>query len=291
MGARVKILLCNTGRGGEQCIFTSIVHAYRETFPEAEICVATCPQYENLWALNRDHNTWIPIRYEETDKFPGDPVGACHDLMREMMGRFDIIEYPCECNAGGGKALTTLDKCYSCIKNPVFAIEAIERRTFIAPTESDIKKAEDIVAKCSPYVLLSNGANSMKHPLSKDGYNRLSCALVKKISTIQIGTRGGNHMPCDPSIDYARDFRDVGLGVTYLLGQQMKYFIGMETLPTFLMSNSTAQMIIMRGDPEFPITNTGLVNMGFRQPHNTHELEVFGQSDDTIIKTILEIIG
>ena len=42
----MRILLGNTGRGGEQCIFTSIVHAYRKAIPDAFIRVASCPQYD-----------------------------------------------------------------------------------------------------------------------------------------------------------------------------------------------------------------------------------------------------
>jgi len=283
----MKIFLANTGRGGEQCCFTAIVHAYRETFPEAEICVATCPQYENLWALNRDHNAWTPIRYEKYDKFPGDPVGACHDLMREMMGRFDIIEFPSECNAGGGKALTTLDKCYSCIKNPVFAIEAIERRTFIIPTEADKKAASAIDVD----FLISHGANSAKPIMSAEGYRKLAEILRPIGEVAYTGSLGKPHMRADYQIPGALDLRGLSLGALHELCKSIRFFIGLDTMTGFLCSHMNGRMIILRGDPVFPLSNTGLVNMGFRQPHNTNELEVFGQSDDTIIKTILEIIG
>jgi len=290
----MKILLGNTGRGGEQCIFSSIVHAYRSKVgPDAHIEVTTPPQYWSFWKNNKDISNWTPIKYEPGDPHEGDPVAALRAYFERHRRDFDVIEYPCESAVpfvSEGEPKSTLYKCYKNIVSPLFKLGEVQRKTFLYPTEDEVKTAREISKKYPRLLILSHGANSMQHPLSLKGYEKLASMLNEKWDVCYIGTSGENHMPADPPIQGANDLRDIGYGSVYSLAESMKLFIGMETAPTFMLAHSDAPMIIMRGDPQFPLENTGLTPMGFRKKENTHELEVLGMPDDEIIEIIQGVI-
>lgn len=285
----MKILLGNTGRGGEQCIFTSIVHSYRQSFPDAYINVVTCSQYEKLWFNNKDINAWTKIKFLKEDVNQLDAVSALRYYMNTHKNDYDLMELSSECEAQD-KGTSTLDKCYEAIDKKVFKLEDVERKIFIYPTEQEIATAESIKNNYPNLILLSHGANSMKHPLSLKGYEILADKLKKYGDVAYIGTTGGFHMPADPEIKGAIDLRDIGWGASYELRKYIKIFIGMETAPAFFLHETKAPMIIMRGDPQFPLKNTGLTPMGYRKKENTHELEVLGLDDDEIIGYICKII-
>ena len=87
----MRILLGNTGRGGEQCIFSSIVHAYRQKLPNAYIEVITPPQYWSFWKNNQDIQEWTDIKYEPGDRYAGDPVAALKDYFDTHAHELEVL--------------------------------------------------------------------------------------------------------------------------------------------------------------------------------------------------------
>jgi len=289
----VRILLGNTGRGGEQCFFTAIVHMYRTLKPDAFIRVASPPHYESLWARNKDIDDWADIKYEPNDKWPMDPINAYREYMQEQKDNFDIIEYASECvlqasNTDARKS--TLFLCWLNIKQKLFDFDHIIRKVHIDPTKEDVEKAQTIAKDNPNIILLSHGANSMVHFLTTEAWGVLAKELLPYGTPCFVATSGGNHMPADPDIPNAVSLRDVGYGALFELRKHTRFFIGMETAPSTIVSESDAPMVILRGDSRFPAQSTSLIANGFRDQKNTYELDVAQCREDAIIQKVMTIV-
>ena len=289
----MKILLGNTGRGGEQCIFSSIVHAYRSKVgPDAHIEVTTPPQYWSFWKNNNDISNWTPIKYEPGDPHEGDPVAALRAYFECHRRDFDLIEYPCEYgqSQNSDKSKTTLLQSYQAIKTRIFEYREIERKVWVWPNSQEREIADDICNDRPAFILLSHGANSAKKPLSLNGWEKLAKALGEKGTVCYTGTHGRNHMPADPPIRGAFDLRGLSYGTLYAIQKSVTAFIGFDSGTAWLLSGMPGMLVTVRNDPFFPLSNTGIVEMGYRTPGNTFEYETGSKFEDEIIERIMERI-
>ena len=288
----MRILLGNTGRGGEQCIFSSIVHAYRVKLPDAYIEVTTPPQYWSFWKNNKDINKWTDLKYEPGDKCAGDPVAALKDYFEMHAKDFDIIEYPCEYgfSSNSDKSKTTLEQSYEAIRKRLFTFEEIEPVVWMWPDDQEIETAVNLYKKYPNMIMLSQGANSAKKPLSLEGFGELAKALREKGTVCYTGTHGRNHMPADPIIPGACDLRGISYGTLFALKDEIQAFIGLDSGTAWLLTGMHGLMVTLRNDPFFPLSNTGIVEMGYRDSVVTHEIETGGMSEGEIVEKIAKDI-
>lgn len=287
----MKILLGNTGRGGELCLFTSIIKAYRNACPDAIIDIATGPHYEDLFANNTDINTWhkIPFKDPSRKDLYNNPVVAWKWLANESDA--DTIEYACEydfspCIKNSPAARnSSLYNCYLRITDKRFEFDDIPREVFIYPTQNEKHLADQIADKHHEIILISHVAKSADPVFSYAQFARLGQALSNFGTVCYTGSEN------DPELPGLIDLRGISYGTLYALSKHIKAFISPDTATPFIVSGMPGKLITLRRDKKFPLSNTGIVLMGYRSVDNTWEMDCSNLSENRIFKKAKIAIG
>jgi len=266
----MKIFLGCTGRGGELAIFTSIVHAYREKFPDAFIKVATCHNgiYHHIFKNNQDLDRWTYIQFRKIvdDKVASkpyrDPLIAMHEMMNEH-NDYEIVENISELTSN--KDVSVIKHLYNRINKKCFKLEDIKRKVFMWPTDEEEAHAQKIIDKHGPLVLISYKANSARN-LSFSQWQNICDTIGKQTRIAYTGNVK------DPEMKGHLDLRGINFPTFYALVQKVGLFIGPDTGTTWMATITGGDIITIRNDPLYRITNTGLVKNGYRGPHNTLEI-------------------
>ena len=275
----LRILLSNTGRGGELAIFTALIHAYRKACPDAYIRVVTGHNgiYESIWKNNQDIDDWQPLVFRKpmpTGKVYRSSIEAEADYHTSTKNEFDRQEILGEnkLSPDKGKNITVrpiLDNIYSLLKHKPFTLAEIERKVFFWPTDEEHEAAERLISKHgSDLVLLSYVAKSASPILNHHEYQRLADRISKTYPVAF--TANKVEKPLKGHID----LRGTTFSFVHALGQRVNCFIGPDTATTWIVSGMPGLLITIRGDKAYPIGNTGLCKGGWRKPTNTLELDL-----------------
>jgi ADP-heptose:LPS heptosyltransferase len=284
-----KILLGNTGRGGELCLFTSIIHTYKKRYPNSHITVATNPHYHTLFDNSQDCDNWIGLQYRDPDnkKTYLNPVAAWKQLAKEFDG---VAEFACEYSYSPAQTLnkrhatyhnTSLHNCWLRIVNKVFRYEDIPRKVYIYPTDEEKAQAEAIAAKHQDLIIIGYIANSADPVLKPHAFNKLGKKLQK------FGTVAYTGRERDAELKGLVDLRGISFGTLYALADHIKWFISPDTSLPFVVSGTPGNILVLRKDKNYPISNTGLQVMGYREAKNTWEIEM---ERDTAIQTVVDMV-
>lgn len=289
----MKILLGNTGRGGELAIFTAIVKAYRLAIPDAHITVTTCDNnlYGPIFRNSPDHDGWVPLQFRDKNA-PHylDPVGALMAYFKASKNEYDIQEFACEYDfspdRNRGNNGTILSNCYKRIGKKLFSFNEIPRKIFIYPTDEDIKFADDCFSKYgNDLVLVSYITRSASPIMNLRGYQDLCDKIVKHRPVAFTAA-----MDRDPALRGHIDLRGITFSALYALSEKLQRFVGPDTATTWICSNMPGRLISIRGDKAYPISNTGIVANGFRVGQETYEIDFHGQRPVAIIDKILPLV-
>lgn len=288
----MKILLANTGRGGELAVFTSIVKAYREHAPNAHITLLTCDNgiYSPLFRNSPDHDGWVALQFRDKNApHYKNPIGAMNAYFAKTKNDFDIQEFACEYDFSPGfkktNTGTILSNCYKRIKKKLFKLSDVKREIFIYPTDEELKFAEDTFAKYGKdLVMISYCARSASAIMNHNGYQNL-CDQI------------GKHRPVAftantkwPSLKGHIDLRGITFSALFAITLKLERFVGPDTATTWIAANMPGTLISIRGDKVYPINNTGLVAGGYREKGNTHEIDFYGHNSTAIIDRILPLV-
>ncbi len=279
----MRILLGNTGRGGEQCIFSAFVNAYRKTYPKALIEVAICPEFLPLWENSSLINSVHLLEHHDKDgKFYMDPVGCWYDYATSY--KADITLFPCEYGVNCPRPVVF--NIYERLGVKPCPMADIERRVCFTPTEEEERIAEDIFKQHGENLLvMSNISNSAAPVMSQDEYGRLAVALGKRVPVACTGRKakpGPGGPETDPLIPGTIDLRGISFLTLHALGRKLKYWVGPDTGSSWMVANMPGRMVIVRGDNQYPVENTGFVQNGFRSADKTLELDVVGMKTNEI---------
>lgn len=291
----MHILLGNTGRGGELCLFTSIIKAYRQTFPKAHIAVATNPYYHPMFENSDDINKWYGLQYKDpSDKSTYlNPVGAWNQFAKKYKHEHDaLVEFACEYDYSPShdphkKSPTdgnsSLYNCYLRIEKKMFDYQDIPKKVFIYPTEDEKQQAKDIANYIDDLILIAYVANSANPVLGAGGFRKVGLAL-KEYGTVCYTGR-----PKDPALQGLHDLRGLSFGTLYALADNIKWFLSPDTSLPFVIAHTPGGIITLRNDKKFPLSNTGSQAMGYRCKHNTWELETTeSKAHNKVLKIVRE---
>lgn len=285
----MHILLGNTGRGGEQCIFSAFVKAYHDAYPDALIQVAICPEFLPLWINSKLIDSYITLDHSDPKaRFYNDPIGRWHGYAESSDA--DLILFPCEYG---------LDEIHKNAPRPVVVniyerlavkpcpLEKIGRRVCFTPTDDEEWAAEDIFRRYgNDLLVMSTISNSAAPVMSQDEYALMAEALMKHVPvacTGRLAKPGPGGATTDPLVPGTIDLRGISFLTLYALSRKLKYWVGPDTGSSWMVANMPGRMVIVRGDQRFPVQNTGFVVNGFRDAANTLELEVGGLKTNEII--------
>lgn len=291
----MKMLLCNTGRGGEQCIFSSIVHAYRVAHKAATIHVAICPEFAPLWDKHCDVDGMYLLHHEDKSQpYYMDPIGHWASYSQANADNYDIIEFACEYGLDEKylhSPRPAIVNIYERLSNKPCALVDVERTVVFYPSNDDLRAADNIIKQYGKdLVLISHVSNTAAPVLSIDGYTALAAELRKTnpvACTGRLNKRGPNKIRTDCYIPGTIDLRGIPLLTLYALASNLKFFVGPDTATPWLVSGMPGRMFVLRGDRRFPLANTGLVVNGFRSVTDTAEVDVVGMSVDRVIDKCL----
>lgn len=270
----LRILISNTGRGGELAILTSIIHAYRQKLPNAYIRVVTCHNgiYHKFWENSEDIDEWIPLEFRNpmpTGKVIKDPIKAEAEYLATTKNEFDYQEKTAEYDLSPGvnssmPVRPIIDNIYRRLKYKPFGLADIDRRVFLWPSDEENETANGIFEKYgTELVLISHIANSASPMLNHDSYQQLADELSKDRPVAFTGA--SRHKPLKGHID----LRGTTFSFLYALSLRLKYYIGPDTATSWIMTRMPGKMISLRGDTLYPIGNSGLKENGFRKQSNT----------------------
>jgi len=259
----IRVLLSNTGRGGELAIFTALVHAYRKACPDAYIRVATCHNgiYHHIWETNQDIDDWQPLIFRKpmpTGKTYRSSTAAEADYHVKTKHEFDRQEMLGETTLSPdrGKSITVrpiLNNIYSLLKCKPFTLAEIERKVIFWPTDEDHKAAEKVIDTYgTDLVLISHIAKSASAILDVNGYQKLADKLSKTHPVAYTGNK------LDPPLKGHIDLRGTTFRFVYALSQRLNYYIGPDTATTWIATVMPGLLITIRGDKAYPVGNTGL---------------------------------
>lgn len=288
----MKILLGNTGRGGELAIFTSIIKAYRECLPNATIHLLTCDNgiYEPLFRNSPDHDGWTALQFRDKQRpHYMNPVGAMFAYFAKTKQEYDHQEYACEYNlspasspTGGG---TIIGNCYKRIKHKYFRLNKVRREIFIYPIDKELKFAERTFEKYGKdLVVVSYNARSASPIMNPHGYQEL-CNQIAKHRPVAFTAKVG-----DAGLNKHIDLRGITFSALFALSGKLQYFVGPDTATTWIVSNMPGKLVSIRGDKAYPISNTGLVSNGYRAGKETFEIDFHHKKPSQIIDRVLPII-
>lgn len=286
--AKVKrILLGNTGRGGELAIFTSIIKAYRNRFPDAYIRVTTCDNgiYSSIFKNSPDLNDWVPLQFRNPSRpHYMKPVKALEAYFKHTKRDFDLQEFACEWDfspAAGRKAAPALHNCYKRIRRKAFELSDIPRKVFIYPTDDELKYADDLFEKHgNDLILVSHVANSASRMMNLKHYTDLCNELAKAHPVAYTGHKLHQKIPGHI------DLRGIPFSTVFAIASKLKYFVGPDTAITWIVSNMPGRLVCIRGTPTYPLKNTGLQANGYRKDLDTIELDVFRLKGPQIINLV-----
>jgi ADP-heptose:LPS heptosyltransferase len=289
----MKILLGNTGRGGELAVFTALIKAYRQKLPDATIHVTTCDNgvYGPLFQNSPDHNGWIPLQFRDKDQ-PNylNPVGALQAYFRKTQQDYDHQEWACEFDFSPDRKKsntgTILSNCYRRIKKKFFKLGEVPRHVYIYPTDEELKFAEAVFKKHGDdLVLVSHAARSASPIMNLNGYQQLCDKIARYHPVAFTGAMGR-----DPVLKGHIDLRGITFPALFAVSQKLGCFIGPDTATTWICAEMPGRLISIRGDRAYPLNNTGLVANGFRKGKDTRELDFHGRRPHQIIDQILPLV-
>jgi hypothetical protein len=289
----MRILLGNTGRGGELAVFTSLVNAYRRHLPDAHIELLTCDNqiYGPLFHNSPDHNGWNALQFRDKEKpHYMDPVGALKAYFKQTKDKFGVQEYACEYDLSPafrkGNTGTILSNCYKRIKTKLFELDYVDRKIFIYPTDEERRFAEDTYAKYGKdLVLVSYVAKSASTVMNRRGYQDLCDHIVDKYPVAYTANR------VEMGLQGHVDLRGITFSALFALAEKLQYFVGPDTATTWIVSNMPGTLIAIRGDNTYPIWNTGIKANGFRKGKATHEINFAGLRPVDIMGRIMHHIS
>lgn len=288
----MKILLANTGRGGELAVFTSLVKAYREHVPNAHITLLTCDNgiYSPLFRNSPDHDGWVALQFRD-ENAPNykNPIGAMNAYFVKTKKDFDIQEFACEFDFSPGfkrtNTGTILSNCYKRIKKKFFKLSEVRREIFIYPTDEELRFAEDTFTKYgNDLVMVSYCARSASAIMNHRGYQDL-CDQIGKHRPVAFTANA-----VWPNLNGHIDLRGITFSALFAISQRLERFVGPDTATTWIVANMPGMIISLRGDNTYPISNTGLVAGGYRETENTYEIDFAGRRHTAIIDQILQLV-
>jgi len=297
-----RILLGNTGRGGEQAVFSAVVQAYLDYSPNPEVTVAVCPEFFQLW------NTNIRVRLLGLDHedpngdFYLDPVGRWFSLSQSMRDQFDIIEFACEfgLDVPSGRAANPMfENIWSTINDPPCGMDRVKRRPSFQPSDEEWVQAEKILNTYGEdLVVISPVSTTVAPVLTQDQFKVIADRLgrnrpVASTGRLNLKSRSNPKAPIatDPLIPGTIDLRGISFLTLYGVSQRLGAFIGPDTATSWIVSGMPGKLMTVRGDAQFPIENTGLVRNGFREPSTTLELDVVGRPFEEILDACAKFFG
>ncbi len=289
----MRILLGNTGRGGELAAFTSVIKAYSIACPDAHIKVVTCHNtvYPDLFKNSPDIDEWDYLRYRKygsAGKVVRSPVAAWLEY-RKQHKHYDRVEYCCEGDLSpafnNNPVKTVIENLYQRLKHKPFQLSDIPRKVFIYPSDEAKEHAERIHQKYGDsLVLVSHKANSANPMMGFDGFQHLCDILAKNHPVAYTGNR------MDPKLEGHIDLRGVPFSTIYALSEKLNYYVGPDTATTWIVSGMPGTLVSLRGDKVYPVKNTGLCANGYRKPDNTHEINVAKMGPPAIIDQITGLL-
>lgn len=280
----MKILLGNTGRGGELAIFTAFINAYERTYPEAHIEVMTADNgiYGPIFK-NNPRVKWIPLDFRDKSKpYYMNPVGCWSYWAKEKRKEFDIIEFACEHGANHADVVSNI---YNRLKHKVFTIDDIIRKPFIYPTDEEFAKAKEIIREYPELVLVSPKSRSATVVFDIDDYQMLADQLLKKYPVAVTG--GITKDVTDPGLKGCIDLRGQSFSELYALSLSLKRFVGPDTATSWIVTRMPGKLICLRGCKLYTEENTGLIINKFRTPENTLEMDVLNRNKNGVIDDVL----
>lgn len=279
----MKILLGNTGRGGEQCVFSAIVEAYKQYYPNAKISIAICPEFIKFWKNDKNISI-IPIEHENPNKpYYLDPIGKWHNIIQN--NKYDIIRFACEYET---------PKSDTILNNIIQKIDKIPitPKVYLTPSESDIELSESIKKEYGDdIIILSHISNSAYNAIPFEWYSTIAHEL-NRYYPVAITGRGyseycGKQIPPDKMIDGMINLIGQPILSLYAMSSWLKRFIGPDTATSWIVTNMPGKLMTLRFDEHYPLANTGLVNNGFRSQINTLEYNATNKSLDSILNACI----
>lgn len=279
----MRILLGNTGRGGELAIFTAFVQAYKTACPDAYIEVMTADN--GIYGPLFEHDpgiTWTPLDFRDTTKpYYKDPVRCWRTHAKRRTG-FDIVEFVCE--FGCSRANTTFSNLYNSIENKLFTKADVKRQVMIYPTQDELDWANWLHDDCPLMVVISHICKSATKVFKQEDYQALADALLKDgYRTAYVGG------PQDPPIMGHMDLRGITFSAFYALTKRLKWFIGPDTATTWIASGMSGKLVSLRGCHTYPLHNTGIVANGFKT-NNILEYDVVHKPTQEVIQNVQKFL-
>ena len=283
----MKILLGNTGRGGEQCVFSAFVQAYKDHFPSAHITVAVCPEFVRFWHSDNSISI-IPLEHESPDKpYYMDPYGKWVDVASTP--GYDIVEFVCEYGlnpaATQNESKPVTANIWNRLRTKPCQLDDLIKKVSLVPSDEELRIAEDIRSQYGDDLLvISPKSNSACPVIPLEWYSEIARQLGKYCPIATTGRTWGMPVP-DPLLTDTIDLRGKSLLSLYAMSSWLRRFIGPDTATCWIVSKMPGELMVLRGDEAYPITNTGLINNDFRHSYNTIEYNVNTLTLDTIIET------
>ena len=297
----MRILLGSTGRGGELAVFTTLVKAYRENLPDAHITVLFADNFQNysLFQNSPDHDGLVTFKFRNKHGIViKDPLNSFKQYLAKTKKEFDIQEWASEYDMSpafnSSNTGTIIGNSYKRIKQKFFKLEDVQRKIFIYPTDEELRFAEDLFTKYGDdLILVSYNTRSANPMMNEQGYNDLCDQMVKHHPVAYTGAAQTRANPSHKNSELKGhiDLRGITFSAVFAISQQLKCFVGPDTSITWIVSNMTGKFIAVRGDPTYPISNTGVIANGYRVGKETHEINfIKDHRSTTIIDTILPLI-
>jgi len=285
----MKMLLGCTGRGGEQCIFSAIVAAYKKGHPDYRTYIAVPPEFAQYW--HHDKRVTLVLLEHEDPNAPyfKDPIGKWHRIASGFEYSFSefIAEY------GNWKPENpAIENIWEKLRHRPCTLEQLERKVCLTPGEDDLKVAEEIRMKYGEdLVVISPKSNSACEVIPPAWYKELAHQIGKHYPVATTGRGPGSYCGqptlADEAIPGTIDLVGRSILSLYAMSSWLKRFVGPDTATPWVVANMPGKLLVIRGDDTFPISNTGLVVNGFRSPTNTMEYHAVGKTLTEVIDTCL----
>lgn len=282
----MKLLIGNTGRGGELAILTAFVEAYKKAVPNIEIEVLTSDNgqiYKPIFD-NNPQVRWSGLDFKvESRPYFMQPVACWKHHAKKRAGEFDRVEFICE--YGRPKNRLSIVNIYDSIKQKEFRFKDIVRRVMIYPGRQEEDFAEEIIKKHPDLVMISYVSKSATVVFNRENYQILADRLSKNRPVAFTGSLR------DEPLDKHIDLRGISFAGLYAIAKRLRYFIGPDTATTWISTIMPGKLVILRGCRLYTPANTGFLASGFRNNSNTLEYDVLKKPVQEVINKVLAFLG